>query len=167
MALLPCKPVGGLRRVVLCPLGEIEEISLAEGVCQGILLREGASPIEVPLHETGSHCEEEISLPEGLPLRSHTLTLVTDRRRGRDLFNEKFLHRALHEGFVARVEYIDGEERLLGWSRRLEGASPLRLKRLLHTSGSRRGDWPLSTLTLQCEDTESPLLFNTETDENS
>ena len=152
----PRKPVGGIRRVLLCEAGAVQQVLLDDaGRCSGIVLRPGAGSLELPLIEEQSCYTEECTADRGPAAVRHRLQVGLSHWQGRALFDAAFLARAATGGFVARIETLDGGGLLAGWSPRLGLEQPLRLEKLRYTSGTRRADAPAAVLTLGCDD-EAP-----------
>lgn len=144
--------MGGVSRVLLYGSEEVDGWTLGEAGCSALLLRPGTRPAEPPLVEERSSYAEEVSDGEFPPTVRHTLRLVMSGWQGRELVDGDFLRRAVSAGFVAVVEAENGERFVAGRSARLGGEQPLRLEKIVRTTGCRRTEPPELLLVLGCTD---------------
>lgn len=144
--------MGGVRRVLLYGAEEVTGWTFGEAGCSALLLRPGARPAEPPLVEERSGYAEEAADGDFPPTVRHTLRLVMSGWQGRELIGGDFLRRAATGGFVAVIEAENGARCVAGRSARLGGEQPLRLEKIVRTSGERRTEPPELLLVLSCTD---------------
>lgn len=156
------KPVGGVRRVLLCGAGAVTGWMSGGGEDFGLLLEPGARLRELPLVEERSSYAEEVAAGGIPPAVRHTLRLVLSGWQGQELVDGPFLRQAAAEGFVAVVEAEDGRRFLVGRSLRLGGEQPLRIDSSAGATGDRRTEAPETVIVLRCTDDAPAMPLNSE-----
>lgn len=149
------KSVGGVESCALYPADAVETALFSSGGCSVEL---SGVPIVVTLLDDTSQYEETSIFKNGASAVSHALTLVADRGCAEEWLNSEFLERAAFEGFIAVISLNDGRQLLAGYSMQLGEEHPLRLEKLISTSGTSLRQTPSITLQLVSHDAD----FSTE-----
>lgn len=151
------KPVGGVESVALYPADAVITALFSSEGCEVEL---SGTPVEVHLLEDASQYEESSELKHGAIIVSHKLHLVADKDNAAVWLSDDFIERASFEGFIAVVSLCDGRRILVGYSSHLGSEQPLRLEKIISTSGKSLSESPSVTLQLISHDTEfSPIIL--------
>jgi hypothetical protein len=151
------KPVGGVESVALYPADAVTTALFSSEGCEVEL---SGTPIEVPLLEDASQYEESSELRHGVITISHKLLLVADKDNAAEWLSDDFIEQASFEGFIAIVSLCDGRRTLVGYSSHLGSEQPLRLEKIISSSGKSLSESPSVTLQLISHDTEfSPIIL--------
>ena len=145
------KPVGGVESCALYP---DDSVVTAIFSSEGCTIKLEGSPVEVPLLDDASSYDESTLSKQGATSVLHSLRLVADRGCAEEWLEEEFLERAAFEGFVAIITLNDGRRLLAGYSSRLNAEQPLRLGKIVSTSGNALRETPSVTLELVSYDAE-------------
>lgn len=145
------KSVGGVERVMLYPADAVTSALFSSEGCE---VEFASAPLEVELLDDASHYEEVSECAGGASRVTHQLHLVAERGEAEKWLETNFLEAISIDGAVAKVVLADGRALLVGYSQRFGDEQPLRLERLISTSGTTLHDRPTITLRLVSHDTE-------------
>ena len=155
-AIQPAKFVGGVAEVRITTIANIDivegDITSEASIFRSPLLVETVDILE----DRSSYSEVEI-VEDGVSMVRHSLKIVLRREAGlrlRSLLSTKYI-----DGVVAIVGVHASERLLVGYTNKFGVEQPLRVVEGIFETGISPKDYPLYSLTLQCEDTSYATKF--------
>ena len=155
-AIQSAKFIGGIAEVRITPTSNVN-LSVDDANSVEVLFRDPLLIETIELLEDRSSYSEVEIVEDGVSLVRHSLKLVLKRELGLRL--RATLSTRYMDGVVAIVTIHARERLLVGFTSKFGIEQPLRVIGGAFETGSSPKDYPLFSLTLQCEDTSYATKF--------